>query len=51
MAFDRSARVQFWLGLLSWAVVVALYFVGKWRRGRAAAEGEPAPNVATRRKP
>jgi GABA permease len=29
MAFDSSARVQFWLSLLSWAVVVALYFVAK----------------------
>jgi GABA permease len=29
MAFDNSARVQFWLSLLSWAVTVALYFVGK----------------------
>jgi GABA permease len=29
MAFDDSARVQFWLSLLSWAVVVALYFVTK----------------------
>jgi GABA permease len=29
MAFDHSARVQFWLSLLSWAVVVAVYFVTK----------------------
>ena len=29
MAFDSSARTQFWLSLLSWAVVVALYFVTK----------------------
>jgi len=29
MAFDSSARVQFWLSLLSWAVTVVLYFVGK----------------------
>jgi GABA permease len=29
MAFDSSARVQFWLSLLSWAVTVAIYFVGK----------------------
>jgi GABA permease len=35
MAFDHSARVQFWLSLLSWAVVVLLYFVTKRRRGRA----------------
>jgi GABA permease len=33
MAFDNTARVQFWLGLLSWAVTVALYFLAKrWRR-------------------
>jgi GABA permease len=29
MAFDSSARGQFWLSLLSWAVVVGLYFVTK----------------------
>jgi GABA permease len=29
MAFDNTARVQFWLSLLSWAVTVALYFVTK----------------------
>ncbi len=29
MAFDSSAHVQFWLSLLSWAVVVAVYFVTK----------------------
>jgi GABA permease len=34
MAFDSNARGQFWLSLLSWAVVVALYFFAKWRRGR-----------------
>jgi GABA permease len=27
MAFDHSARGQLWLSLLSWAVVVAVYFV------------------------
>jgi GABA permease len=41
MAFDSSARMQFWLSLLSWAVVVALYFLGKWWRARAAPEAEP----------
>ena len=35
MAFDSSARTQFWLSLLSWAVVVVLYFVAKRLRGRA----------------
>jgi GABA permease len=34
MAFDSTARVQFWLSLLSWAVVLALYFLGKWWRRR-----------------
>jgi GABA permease len=34
MAFDSSARVQFWLSLLSWAVVLALYFASKWWRRR-----------------
>jgi len=36
MAFDRSARSQLWLSLLSWAVVIGLYFGAKWRRGRIA---------------
>ena len=29
MAFDSSAHTQLWLSLVSWAVVVALYFVTK----------------------
>src|SRR6202012_1063351 len=29
MAFDSSARMQLWLSLLTWAVTVALYFLGK----------------------
>jgi GABA permease len=32
MAFDSTARGQFWLSLLSWAVTVALYFLAKRRR-------------------
>jgi GABA permease len=40
MAFDSTARVQFWLSLLSWAVTVVLYFVGKARRARVAREAE-----------
>ena len=36
MAFDHSARTQFWLSLLSWAVVVAAYFVTKRAAARAA---------------
>lgn len=35
MAFDRSARSQLWLSLLSWAVVVGLYFLAR-ARGRIA---------------
>ncbi len=35
MAFDHSARTQFWLSLLSWAVVVAVYFVTKRVAARA----------------
>ncbi|WP_191497985.1 amino acid permease [Mycobacterium simulans] len=29
MAFDRAARTQLWLSLLSWVVVVVLHFVAK----------------------
>jgi GABA permease len=46
MAFDNQARAQFWLSLLSWAVVVVLYFLRKWWRGRVAPEAEP-PATAT----
>ncbi len=35
MACDPSARTQFWLSLLSWAVVVAVYFVTKRAAARA----------------
>jgi GABA permease len=35
MAFDRSARGQLWLSVLSWAVVVGMYFVSVRRRGPA----------------
>jgi GABA permease len=35
MAFDSSARGQFWLSLLSWAVVVALYFITQRVAARA----------------
>jgi GABA permease len=31
MAFDRSARGQLWLSLLSWVVVIALYVVARAR--------------------
>jgi len=35
MAFDSTARTQFWLSLLSWAVTVALYFLTKRVAARA----------------
>ncbi|BAX90908.1 amino acid permease [Mycobacterium shigaense] len=35
MAFDRSARSQLWLSLLSWAVVLGLYGVARLRARRA----------------
>ena len=31
MALDRSARSQLWLSLLSWAVVIGLYALARWR--------------------
>src|SRR6201992_445354 len=34
-AFDNTARIQFWLSLLSWAVVVAVYFVVRRTRKHA----------------
>jgi GABA permease len=43
MAFDPKARLELWLGLLSWAVVLALYFVPRWRRGPAKSEHTAAP--------
>jgi GABA permease len=39
MAFDRSARSQLWLSLLSWAVVLAIYAVARARSRTAAARG------------
>jgi GABA permease len=39
MAFDRTARSQLWLSLLSWAVVVGLYFFAR-ARGRIAVARE-----------
>jgi GABA permease len=43
MALDPKARLELWLGLLSWAVVLALYFVPRWRRGPAEPEHTTAP--------
>jgi GABA permease len=36
MAFDHAARSQLWLSLLSWAVVLGLYFAGRARRARTS---------------
>lgn len=36
MAFDRSERSQLWLSLLSWAMVIGLYFAGRARRARTS---------------
>ncbi len=42
MAFDRSARSQLWLSLLSWAVVIGMYFVAqRMPSGRKSAQIEP----------
>jgi GABA permease len=38
MAFDPRARMELWLGLLSWVVVLTLYFVPRWRRRPAKVE-------------
>jgi GABA permease len=46
MAFDHDARDQFWLSLLSWAVVVVVYFAGKWWRRRAGPTGHAEPALA-----
>src|SRR6201987_2174635 len=47
MAFDHTARSQLWLSLLSWAVVVALYFAARARGriaiGREVPSAESAP--------
>ena len=49
MAFDPRARLELWLGLLSWAVVLALYFVPRWWHGPAKPEpATPPTGKATR---
>ena len=49
MAFDPRARLELWLGLLSWAVVLALYFVPRWWQGPAKPEpATPPTGKATR---
>ena len=49
MAFDPRARMELWLGLLSWVVVLTLYFVPRWRsRPAKVAPITPATGKATR---
>ncbi|HTQ16360.1 amino acid permease [Mycobacterium sp.] len=43
MAFDHAARSQLWLSLLSWAVVVGLYFGTRARRARRRSGRPLAP--------
>ncbi|MGA3256524.1 MAG: amino acid permease, partial [Mycobacterium sp.] len=42
MAFDRSARGQLWLSLLSWVVVIALYVVARARNRIGVQRQNPA---------
>ncbi len=49
MAFDPRARMELWLGLLSWVVVLTLYFVPRWRNRPAKVPPiTPATGKATR---
>lgn len=49
MALDPNARTELWLGLLAWAVVLALYFGPRWRRGPVKLEpAAPPSGKATR---
>ncbi|MGC2654280.1 MAG: amino acid permease [Mycobacterium sp.] len=49
MAFERLVRIQLWLGLVSWSVVITLYFVGKSRRRPVEREPEQPPTGAANR--
>ena len=49
MAFDDVARPQLLLSLLSWAAVLVLYFVTKWRGGSVEPEPRPEPTTAAER--
>ena len=40
MAFDRAARSQLWLSLLSWAVVIGLYWMARFRGRVGGVRGE-----------
>ncbi|UQX12021.1 amino acid permease [Candidatus Mycobacterium methanotrophicum] len=43
MALDARARTELWLGVVSWTVILALYFVPKWWRGSPKPEPAAAP--------
>ncbi len=43
MAFDAGARMELWLGMLSWVVVLALYFVPRRWRGSGKLEQAVQP--------
>jgi GABA permease len=44
MAFDHSARSQFWLGLSSWVVVIGLYLVRSvWVRAQGRTRADETP--------
>lgn len=48
MAFDRTTRTELWLSLLSWAVVIALYFaLLRWRS--VASDAGQSPTEKARR--
>jgi GABA permease len=50
MAFDKDARTQLVLSLLSWAAVLVFYFITKWRGGSVEPERpEPVPTKAAER--
>jgi GABA permease len=49
MALDRGARMELWLGLLSWAVVLTLYFVPRWWRRSVKGEPGAAPSGTANR--
>src|SRR5919112_140553 len=48
MGFKEETRSQLLLSLLSWAVVLGLYFVTRWRGGSVAPEEVPTTGTARR---
>jgi GABA permease len=47
MAFHDDTRSQLWLGLLSWAVLIGLYAITRWRGGSVSADELPARAAGT----